>query len=109
MFLSFRDFLAVQHPQEVSKTSESNQEFKPRTTAEYPQRSRPEPPSRIGFFPVSDDVLPLIHDTEASGLIACLVQGVLVFPINSNVPQSDTGYFLQLPAHAAAPVYAAYY
>jgi hypothetical protein len=47
---------------------------------------------------VIDDVLALIHDPEARGQIARLIECVLVFPSHLNMAQSDSRYFLLVGA-----------
>lgn len=54
-----------------------------------------------------NDFWSFIHDSEARGPITCLIECVLVLPINPCVAQRDTRDFPQFPAHSA-PVDAAH-
>jgi hypothetical protein len=45
---------------------------------------------RLCVAPVIDDALGFIHNPEACGLVACLIECVLVFPINAWVRATHT-------------------
>jgi hypothetical protein len=50
---------------------------------------------------VIDDLLAFVHDAKPRGLVARLIECVLVFPIDSDVAHRYAGDLLQLPAHSA--------
>jgi hypothetical protein len=95
MLLNLWYLLAIEQPEWITEPGAANQEFQPCAAAEQIalNRDRWEHPG-LGVAPVVDDFLAFIHDAKACGLVAYLIERVLVFPIDPDLAQGNPRDFL---------------